>query len=72
MFSAFFLQIVGCGIRSSLTGMQKRETIKKEEKNKPKQNQRQTCLGTGKRHKSKVIKYDNGVGQGLMSQTGAR
>lgn len=69
MFSAFFLQITGQhGIRSSLTGVQKRETIKEGEKN----TQRKMCSGTGKRHKSKVIKCDDGLGQGLMSETGTR
>lgn len=71
MFSIFFLQITGKhGTGSSLIRIQKRETIKESEQ-KEKQ-RKKMCPDTGKRYKSKVIKRDGSLGQGLMSETGTR
>lgn len=39
---------------------------------KKEKQQKKMCPDTGKRHKSKVIKYDGSLGQGLMHETGIR
>lgn len=71
MFSLFFLQITRKhGIRSSLIGIQERETIKESER-KEKQ-QKKMCPDTGKRHKSKIIKCDGSLGQEVMNETAIR